>query len=90
MAMVHSNYCAGTDGTVLFYGVGNSGDSGDKHLAHLSPVVDCCFKERSEQNVYVDGNKEDSYDDSDDGGDKHLTHSTKAVDSCLKERSKPN
>eukprot|EP00957_Ditylum_brightwellii_P184821 14077233-Ditylum_brightwellii.AAC.1 len=46
--------------------------------------------ERREQNEYIDGDKDDSVEDSDDGGDKHLTHLTKSVDCCSKERSDPN
>eukprot|EP00957_Ditylum_brightwellii_P203907 15336724-Ditylum_brightwellii.AAC.1 len=40
--------------------------------------------------MHVDGNKDDSVEDSVDGGDKHLIHFTKAVDCCLKKRSKQN
>eukprot|EP00957_Ditylum_brightwellii_P053588 4060356-Ditylum_brightwellii.AAC.1 len=66
MAMVHPHNCAGTDGTMLFHSVDDSADGGDKHLTHLSPAVDCCLEERSKQNKCVDGNKEDSDDNSDD------------------------
>eukprot|EP00957_Ditylum_brightwellii_P125356 9554354-Ditylum_brightwellii.AAC.1 len=90
MAMVHPHNCAGTDETMLLHGVDDSGDSGDKHLIHLSPAVGCYLKERSKQNTCVDGNKEDSVDNSVDGGDKHLTYLSQVVDSCLKERSKQN
>eukprot|EP00957_Ditylum_brightwellii_P156872 11939666-Ditylum_brightwellii.AAC.1 len=66
MAMVHPHNCAGTDGTMLYHGVDNSVDSGDKHLTHLSQAVDYCLKERSKQNTHVDGNKDNSVDYSDD------------------------
>eukprot|EP00957_Ditylum_brightwellii_P017338 1305597-Ditylum_brightwellii.AAC.1 len=62
--MVHPHNCAGTGDTMPFLGVDNSGDSGDKHLTHLTQVVDCCLKERSKQNMRVDGDKEDSADES--------------------------
>eukprot|EP00957_Ditylum_brightwellii_P042977 3255203-Ditylum_brightwellii.AAC.1 len=94
MAMVHPHDCAGTDGTILFHGVDDSDDGGDKHLTHLSPVVDSCLKERREQNKCVDDNKDDgidnSVDDSAGGGNKHLTHLSPVVDSCLKERREKN
>eukprot|EP00957_Ditylum_brightwellii_P071019 5396819-Ditylum_brightwellii.AAC.1 len=76
--MVHPHGCAGTDGTMLFHGVGNSIVGGDKHLIHLSQGVDCCLMERHKQNMHVDGDKEDGVDNSDDGGDKHLTHLSQA------------
>eukprot|EP00957_Ditylum_brightwellii_P130899 9985472-Ditylum_brightwellii.AAC.1 len=79
--MAHPHDCAGTDGTMLFYGVDNSVDNS----------VDVA---RSKQNTCVDDNKEDvvdnNVDNNVDGGDKHLTHLTHAVDCCLKERSKQN
>eukprot|EP00957_Ditylum_brightwellii_P181237 13805581-Ditylum_brightwellii.AAC.1 len=59
---------------MLFCGVDSSDDGGDKHLTHLSPAIDCCLKERSKQNMRVNGNKDDGVDNSDDFGDKHLTH----------------
>eukprot|EP00957_Ditylum_brightwellii_P000744 58295-Ditylum_brightwellii.AAC.1 len=43
--------------------------------------------------MHVDGNKEDSVDDSVDSvdsGGKHLTHLSQAVDCCFKERSVRN
>eukprot|EP00957_Ditylum_brightwellii_P137105 10454060-Ditylum_brightwellii.AAC.1 len=46
----HSN-SAGTDGIMLFHGVGDKVDSGEKHLTHLTEAVDCCLKARSEQNT---------------------------------------
>eukprot|EP00957_Ditylum_brightwellii_P044442 3372175-Ditylum_brightwellii.AAC.1 len=49
--MVHPNNCAGTDGTMLLHGVGNSVDIGDKHLTNLTQVVGCCLKARREQNT---------------------------------------
>eukprot|EP00957_Ditylum_brightwellii_P197684 15060278-Ditylum_brightwellii.AAC.1 len=64
MAMVYPHNCAGTDGTMLLHGVDDSGDSGDKHLTHLSLVVDCCLKKRNKQNMRVDGNKDEGVDDS--------------------------
>eukprot|EP00957_Ditylum_brightwellii_P102689 7825952-Ditylum_brightwellii.AAC.1 len=67
MAMVHPHNYAGTDGTMLFHGVDDSADGGDKHLTHLSQAVDYCLKETSKQNTRVDGNKEDSGDNSDNG-----------------------
>eukprot|EP00957_Ditylum_brightwellii_P146136 11126415-Ditylum_brightwellii.AAC.1 len=77
---------------MLFHGVDDSVDFGDKHLTHISPVVDCCLKKRSKQNMRVDGNKDNGVEDSDensvDGGDKHLTHLSPAVACCLKKRSK--
>eukprot|EP00957_Ditylum_brightwellii_P047989 3644363-Ditylum_brightwellii.AAC.1 len=39
----HSN-SAGTNGTMLFHGVDDSVDSGDKNLTHLTQSVDCCLK----------------------------------------------
>eukprot|EP00957_Ditylum_brightwellii_P029820 2255508-Ditylum_brightwellii.AAC.1 len=39
--------------------VDNSDDVGDKHLTHLSRLVDCHLTERSKQNKCVDGNKDD-------------------------------
>eukprot|EP00957_Ditylum_brightwellii_P141146 10753216-Ditylum_brightwellii.AAC.1 len=62
--MVHPHSCAGTAGTILFHGADDSVDGGDKHFTHLSQVVDCCLKERSKQNMRVDGNEEDSVDNS--------------------------
>eukprot|EP00957_Ditylum_brightwellii_P120347 9183004-Ditylum_brightwellii.AAC.1 len=55
-------------------GVDDSDDGVNKHLTHLSQVVDCCLMERSEQNRCFDDNNGDGVDNSDDGGDKHLTH----------------
>eukprot|EP00957_Ditylum_brightwellii_P140135 10678490-Ditylum_brightwellii.AAC.1 len=60
--MVHPHDHAGTDGTMMFHGVDNSVDGGDKQLTHLTKAVDCCLKERSEQNTCVDGDEEDSVD----------------------------
>eukprot|EP00957_Ditylum_brightwellii_P158004 12027333-Ditylum_brightwellii.AAC.1 len=39
----HSN-SPGTDGTMLFHSVDNSIDSCDKHLTHLTQVIDCPLK----------------------------------------------
>eukprot|EP00957_Ditylum_brightwellii_P013613 1027127-Ditylum_brightwellii.AAC.1 len=79
---------------MLFHGVDDSGEGGDKHLTHLSQVVDCCLIERSKQNTcvasYKDNGVEDSVDNSDDNGVKHLTHLLQGVDCCLMERSKQN
>eukprot|EP00957_Ditylum_brightwellii_P118220 9017039-Ditylum_brightwellii.AAC.1 len=44
--------------------VGNSDDGADKHLTHLSQVVDCYSMERSKQNKRVVGDKDNSVDDS--------------------------
>eukprot|EP00957_Ditylum_brightwellii_P113318 8640478-Ditylum_brightwellii.AAC.1 len=59
-------------------GVGNSDDSGDQHITHLSLVVDCHLMEKSKQNMCVDGNKDDgvsnNVDNSDDGANKHPIH----------------
>eukprot|EP00957_Ditylum_brightwellii_P105390 8034377-Ditylum_brightwellii.AAC.1 len=94
MAIVHSHSRAGTDGTMLFHGVDNSSDSGDKHITHLSQAVDCYLKKRSKQNIHVDGNKDNgvdnSVDNSVDSGDKHITHLSPWIDCCLMERSKQN
>eukprot|EP00957_Ditylum_brightwellii_P066889 5076730-Ditylum_brightwellii.AAC.1 len=76
--MVHPHNHAGTDGAMLFHGVEDSVDSGDKHLTHLTQVVGCHLNARSEQNVCVDDGKEDAVDNSVDSGDKHLTHLTQA------------
>eukprot|EP00957_Ditylum_brightwellii_P152720 11624924-Ditylum_brightwellii.AAC.1 len=62
--MVHPCNCVKTDGTVLFHGVGNSDNSADKYLTHLSQVVDCHLSERSDQNKHVVGDKDDGVDDS--------------------------
>eukprot|EP00957_Ditylum_brightwellii_P071862 5461836-Ditylum_brightwellii.AAC.1 len=43
---------------------GNSDNGADKHLAHLSQVVDCCLTERSKQNKHIDGKKDNGVDDS--------------------------
>eukprot|EP00957_Ditylum_brightwellii_P051252 3885874-Ditylum_brightwellii.AAC.1 len=75
--MVHHCGHAGTNGTTLFHGVGNSDDSSNKHLTHLIKAVGCRLKERSKQNVCVDEVKEDGVDNSVDGGVKHLTYLTK-------------
>eukprot|EP00957_Ditylum_brightwellii_P060698 4608301-Ditylum_brightwellii.AAC.1 len=45
--MVHPYDCAGTDGTMLFHGVDNSVDGGDKHLTHLTQVVGSHLKPRN-------------------------------------------
>eukprot|EP00957_Ditylum_brightwellii_P076445 5810048-Ditylum_brightwellii.AAC.1 len=88
---------------MLFHGVNNSVDGGDKHLIHLSQVVVCCLKERSKQNKCVDSSKEDgvdnSVDDSDDDGDKREASETRMLMVTIKammltpvlaERSKQN
>eukprot|EP00957_Ditylum_brightwellii_P199546 15211418-Ditylum_brightwellii.AAC.1 len=36
---------------MLFHGVGDSADGGDKHLTHLTQAVDCLLKARMEQNM---------------------------------------
>eukprot|EP00957_Ditylum_brightwellii_P194588 14821919-Ditylum_brightwellii.AAC.1 len=45
------NNSAGSDGTMLFHGVDNSVDDGDKHLTHLTQAVDCYLKIGMEQNM---------------------------------------
>eukprot|EP00957_Ditylum_brightwellii_P009763 736190-Ditylum_brightwellii.AAC.1 len=67
--MVHPHDHARTNGTVLFHSVDDSDDGADKHLTHLSPAVDCCLTERSEQNTHVVGNTDDGVDDSVDNSD---------------------
>eukprot|EP00957_Ditylum_brightwellii_P162921 12406136-Ditylum_brightwellii.AAC.1 len=62
--MVHPHNCDRTDGTMLFHGVDNSVDSGDKHLTHLTQSVGCCLKAKSKQNTRVDDNKGDDADNS--------------------------
>eukprot|EP00957_Ditylum_brightwellii_P065213 4945713-Ditylum_brightwellii.AAC.1 len=64
-------------------GVDNSDDGANKHILHLSQVVDCCLTEKNDSNRCVndgkegvDNNDDDSVDDSDDGGEMHLTHLT--------------
>eukprot|EP00957_Ditylum_brightwellii_P146079 11123143-Ditylum_brightwellii.AAC.1 len=52
----------------------NGDDGGNKHFTYLLPVVDCCLNERSKQNKYFNGGKENIVDNSDDVGDKHLTY----------------
>eukprot|EP00957_Ditylum_brightwellii_P199535 15210821-Ditylum_brightwellii.AAC.1 len=84
--MVHPHNRVGTDGTVLFHGVNDSDDGGNKHLTHLSQAVDCHLTERSKWNKHVAGNKDNGVDNSvddivensDDGADKHLTHLSQA------------
>eukprot|EP00957_Ditylum_brightwellii_P172127 13104181-Ditylum_brightwellii.AAC.1 len=73
---------------MLFHCVGNSVDSGDKLLIHLTKAFGYCLKAKSKQNTRVDDSKEDSVENSVDVGDKQLTHLTKAVDCCLKAKSK--
>eukprot|EP00957_Ditylum_brightwellii_P118956 9073089-Ditylum_brightwellii.AAC.1 len=41
----HGN-SAGTEGTMLFYGVDGSVTGGESHLIHLTQEVDCYVKER--------------------------------------------
>eukprot|EP00957_Ditylum_brightwellii_P049902 3782678-Ditylum_brightwellii.AAC.2 len=59
-------------------GVGNSDDSANKHLTHLSQAVDCCLTERGMQNKHVDddngGGVGDSVDNSDGSANKQFTH----------------
>eukprot|EP00957_Ditylum_brightwellii_P083153 6322373-Ditylum_brightwellii.AAC.1 len=49
----------------------------DKHLTHLSQVVDCCLTERSKQNKHVIANNNDSGDGDDEGSGKEC------VDKCV-------
>eukprot|EP00957_Ditylum_brightwellii_P063525 4821543-Ditylum_brightwellii.AAC.1 len=51
MAMVHPSDCAGTDGPMLFHGVDDSSDSGDKHLTYLTQAIGHYLKARREQNT---------------------------------------
>eukprot|EP00957_Ditylum_brightwellii_P141423 10775027-Ditylum_brightwellii.AAC.1 len=69
-------------------GVDNGADCADKHLVHLSQVVDNCRMDRSKQNEHLVCNKDTDVDDGDDdddgvddgvddgaeGADKHLIH----------------
>jgi hypothetical protein len=82
--------------------VDNSDDGADKHLTHLSQVVDCCLMKRSKQNKHVVGNKDNGVDGADDdsvdngvdnsndGADKQLIHLSQGVDCHLTQRSDPN
>eukprot|EP00957_Ditylum_brightwellii_P091766 6987644-Ditylum_brightwellii.AAC.1 len=70
-------------------GVGNSDETANKYLTHLSQGVDCCLTERSDTNGCVDDGKEgvdnnddDIVDNSDDGGDMHLAHLTQVEKKC--------
>eukprot|EP00957_Ditylum_brightwellii_P099761 7599780-Ditylum_brightwellii.AAC.1 len=94
--MVHARDHVGTDGTVLFNGVGDGVDCADKHLAHLSHAADCYLMERSKQNEHVvcnenddvedsvdnggDDSVEDGVDNGADGADKRLAHLSHAAD----------
>eukprot|EP00957_Ditylum_brightwellii_P055607 4213762-Ditylum_brightwellii.AAC.1 len=55
-------------------GVDDSDGDTNKHLTHLSQVVDCHSTERSMQNVHVIGNKDGGVDDSVDSANKQFTH----------------
>eukprot|EP00957_Ditylum_brightwellii_P174424 13280613-Ditylum_brightwellii.AAC.1 len=61
--MVHTRNCVGTDGTVLFHGVGDGVDGADKHLTHLSQGVYYNLTQRSKQNKLVVCKKDDDDDD---------------------------
>eukprot|EP00957_Ditylum_brightwellii_P166488 12672895-Ditylum_brightwellii.AAC.1 len=67
--MVHARDCVGTDGTVLFNGVGDGDEGAEKHLVHLSQVADCCKADRNQQNKHLVCNKDDDVDDGADDGD---------------------
>eukprot|EP00957_Ditylum_brightwellii_P056996 4319415-Ditylum_brightwellii.AAC.1 len=54
----------------------NCVDGDDKHLIHLTKLVDCYLKARSKQNMCIDDGKEEGVDNSVGFGDKHLTHLT--------------
>eukprot|EP00957_Ditylum_brightwellii_P134196 10231260-Ditylum_brightwellii.AAC.1 len=57
----------GVDGSVdssVDDSIDDNDDGADKHLTHLSQVVDCHSAGRSKQNKYVVGNKDDGVDDS--------------------------
>eukprot|EP00957_Ditylum_brightwellii_P101473 7733023-Ditylum_brightwellii.AAC.1 len=40
-----------TEGTMLFHGVKDSADGGDKHLTHLTQAIDCHLTSRKEQHT---------------------------------------
>eukprot|EP00957_Ditylum_brightwellii_P027717 2094848-Ditylum_brightwellii.AAC.1 len=71
--MVHARNCVRTDETVLFHGVDNSDDGADKHLTHLSQVVNCQLTWSSKQSKHVVCNKDNDVDDDvDDGVDNSV------------------
>eukprot|EP00957_Ditylum_brightwellii_P068706 5215883-Ditylum_brightwellii.AAC.1 len=79
-------------------GVNDDAEGADKHLAHLSQVVDCFMTERSDQNKHPVCDEDDDVDNGDDdgvdngvddgaeGADKQLAHLSQAADCCRMER----